>query len=427
MTVSAAKETMAEALGELVDRYRARTPRSADISDRFRRVLPGGETRAVAYFAPYPVVLERGRGARVWDIDGNEYVDVLNNYTALVHGHAFDPAVSAANRALQAGSVFPAPHPAQLELAELLVSRYPRCELVRFTNSGTEAALLALRVARRATSRQKLVLFRGHYHGTAPEFSEGGDDVVEVEYNDVTALGSAIDDETAAVFVEPFLGSGGVIPARNEFLREIERRAHGVGALFVLDEVQALRTAYHGVHGEAGLSPDLVLMGKIIGGGLPVGAVGGTGDLLALTAADRADGIKHSGTFNGNVATMSAGVANMRALDDAAIRSLNDAAGQLARAIEEAGRQHRLPLIVTRFGSIMHVHFLASAPSTATEANAADPRLGAALHLALLEAGVYAAPRGMLNLSTALSAPDLELVARAYDAALGILASAVAA
>jgi len=377
-----------EAQTDLIREYEARTPRSRELFERFRAHLPAGETRTITYYRPYPVVIARGEGPILTDVDGNRYVDVLNNYTSLVHGHAFPPIIEAIREAAAEGTAFPAPHPRQLEWAELLTERYPAVERVRFTNSGTEAAILAARIARRATGRERLLLFEGAYHGTGPEFLGERGDVVRVPYGEIV-----LDESIAAVFVEPFLGSGGVIEAGADFLRELQAEARRTGALFVLDEVQSLRNAYHGVHGALGLEPDLVLMGKIIGGGIAVGAVGGRREVMELTAADRHDALLHAGTFNGNPLAAAAGIACLTALDERAIADLNRRATELAT---------RIPIPVRRSGSIMHVE-------------APDP---AALHLALLLEGVFAAPRGMLNLSTAITGDDCEAVAEAYGRAI---------
>lgn len=384
---------LAVAVGtELIGAYEARTPRSRELFERFRAHLPGGETRTLTYYEPYPVVIARGEGSTLVDVDGNEYVDVLNNYTALVHGHAFPPIVAAIAEAARDGLAYPAPHPRQLRWAELLTDRYPAVELVRFTNSGTEAAILAARIARRVTGRPRLALFEGAYHGTGPEFAGEGGDVLRTPYGELPEL----DDSVAAVFVEPFLGSGGVIEADRGWLAELRESARGAGIVFVLDEVQSLRNAFGGMHAGLGLEPDLILMGKIVGGGIPVGAVGGTEDVLGVTAADRPGALPHSGTFNGNPLAAAAGVVCLEALDEQAIARLNGTAAELA------GRLERTGATVRRSGSIMHV-------------DAPEP---AALHLALLVEGVYAAPRGMLNLSTAMTDDQLELVAAAYERAL---------
>jgi glutamate-1-semialdehyde 2,1-aminomutase len=406
-----------DSMPDLIRQYEARTARSRDYHEQACGYLPGGETRSITHYEPYPVVLAEGHGALIGDVDGNEYVDVLNNYTALVHGHAFPPVVEAVRAALPGGTVFPAPHAHQLALARTLCERFPAAERVRFTNSGTEAALLALRIARAATGRRRVVMFSGGYHGGVPELVDGGAETVRVPYNDADHAAAAIDSSIAAVFAEPFLGTGGVIPASREFLRQVQESARAAGSVFVLDEVQALRNAFHGTHASLGLEPDLVLMGKIIGGGFPVGAVGGRASLMDLTSAARPGSLSCSGTFNGNVITTTAGSAALAALHEPAIRMLNERAGALAERIGDAAGRAGIPVSVTRAGSILHVHLLDSAPETASAAAVVPAGWASALHLALLLEGVYAAPRGMLNVSTALDDGLAARITAGYAAA----------
>ena len=300
--------------------YKAKTPVSRGYLEQFCRHLPGGETRSVTHYDPYPVVLAEGHGAFFCDVDGNEYIDVLNNYTSLVHGHGLRTHYRGGTGRRRLAPCSRLRTGAVSDLASMLTERYPAVEKVRFTNSGTEASLLATRIVRAATGRRRVVIFTGGYHGSVPEFLDNGGDTTSVIYNDFDGAFRAIDSSVAAVFVEPFLGSGGVIPAEDGFLRSIEARAHAVGSLFVLDEVQSLRNAFHGTHSELGLEPDLIVMGKIIGGGLPVGALGGKASLMNLTSARDGGSLSHSGTFNGNVVTMRAGAASLGALDEPAIR-----------------------------------------------------------------------------------------------------------
>jgi glutamate-1-semialdehyde 2,1-aminomutase len=222
----------------------------------------------------------------------------------------------------------------------------------------------------------------------------------------------------AAVFLEPFLGSAGVIPGGEAFLKAAEKATHRAGALFVLDEIQGLRTAYAGTHGSLGLRPDLVLLGKIIGGGVPIGAVGGRADVMGAVRAGASRRVAHSGTFNGNVMAMAAGRVALGLLDADAIELMNGRAERVATAIQSAALSNELPVSVTHVGSILHVHFLAEAPSTAAAARQGSEALTQALHLNLLTEGVYAAPRGMLNLSTVLTDVDVEKIIQAYAASL---------
>ncbi len=402
--------------------FARRTAKSRAECDRLTASLPGGETRSVAGYQPYPVVLVAGAGNTVRDLDGNAYLDLLNNYTSLVHGHSHPRITAAVREALAQGTVFPAPHPAQGRLAELLAARMPAVELTRFTNSGSEAAVLAARLARHVTGRERIVHFTGGYHGTGERFADPSPTVIRLPYNDPAALRTAVDRTVGAVFAEPFLGSGGVVPAREDFLHAAQESARAAGALFVLDEVQGLRNHYHGTHAALGLSPDLILMGKIIGGGLPVGAVGGRADLLDHLSRSAPRQLAHSGTFNGNVLSMVAGAVSMELLTAEEIARLNRMAARLQEDIARAGKLAGLEVTVTRAGSIMHVHFLGAAPADYESAERADRRAGQLLHLALLNHGVYAAPRGMLNLSTAVGEADIDRAAEAYERALAEVA-----
>ncbi len=404
---------------ELMSAFEARSPQSRLLATRLRASLAGGETRSTVFYPPYPLVIQSGVGCRVVDVDGNEYIDVLNNYTSLVHGHRHPAVVRAMQEALQeTGTSHAAPHLSQAELAEHLKERLPAVELLRFTNSGTEATLLAIRIARAATGRRLVVCFEGGYHGSVPGFIDGDPETIRVPYNAPDRLASVVSDSVAAVIAEPFLGSGGVIPAQPGFLSSAISIAREAGAIFILDEVQSLRNAVGGVHGSEQLPVDLITMGKIIGGGLPVGAVGGSAALLRLASALDGGPVNHSGTFNGNVVTMVGGLAAMHSLDGSAIDRLNRDAGMLAARIEAAGERVGLPITVSRAGSIMQVHFVP--PDSRGEPRPSSVRSNrvSQLHLALILEGIFAAPRGMLNLSTPMSHDDLEVVGAAYERAL---------
>lgn len=408
---------MAKTLQGLKREYQSRTAGSQKLHERLIRVLPGGETRSVTHFDPYPLAIQAATGITILDVDGNKYIDILNNYTSLVHGHGYGPVIEAIARATASGIAYSGPHTYLLELGELLVARYPAVELVRFTNSGTEAALLALRVARKHTGRQGVVIFDGGYHGAVPAFMDGDPHVVRLPYNEIDATRQAVGSDTAAVFVEPFLGSGGVISAEEGFLETVRSITAATGTLMVLDEVQSLRNHYSGIHGALEIVPDLVLMGKIIGGGTPVGAVGGRAAVLQITAAPTHGGLQHSGTFNGNPLTMAAGLAALRGLDHDAIELLNTRSMTLESALEEVIASSGVAGYVTRAGSILQVH-PGAVQRAERAANEDDADKVAALHLALLLEGVYAAPRGMLNLSTAMTTDELQTVVAAYSRAL---------
>lgn len=406
----------------LIQEFEARTPRSRRVADRARRVLPGGETRSITFYAPYPASIAEAAGAVVTDVDGNSYLDVLNNYTSLVHGHAFAPIVEAAKVAAGEGVVYPAPHEAQLDLAEHLIGRHSVAEQIRFTNSGTEATLLAMRTAQAVTGRGHFVLFEGGYHGSAPLISGSHPQVTRVPFNDPSAVAKVLDETIAAVFFEPCLGVGGVIPAEREFVQQLRSMTERAGALLVVDEVQTLRASYGGATELYGVDADLVIMGKLIGGGYPTGALGGRASHLRVLDQATPGAIQHSGTFNGHLVSARAGIVALENLTQSAITRMNESAQKLADRIEAAGRASAIPTLVTRFGSMLHVHLQERAPGNAGQVTS-DATDVAALHLALLLEGVFPAPRGLVALSTVLTDDQLDSVALGYERAFARITS----
>ncbi|MFJ4211052.1 aminotransferase class III-fold pyridoxal phosphate-dependent enzyme [Paenarthrobacter sp. NPDC089675] len=396
----------------LVEEYTATRPRSREAFEKARRLLPGGQTRSVTHYEPFPSLIRLGRGQMLVDLDGHEYFDALNNYTSLVHGNAFGPASDAVRALLDQGVAFASVHSEQTDLARRILDRLSSADLVRFTNSGSEASSLAARIARHVTGRREIVMAEGGFHGSVAPLLPGEPNVVLVPYNDLQALEQAVTERTAAVFLEPFQGAGGVIPGKKEYLQHAQKVANSQGALFVLDEIQSLRNNYHGVQENLGLSPDLTLIGKIIGGGFPIGAVAGRAKLLDATSPYTVGGLQHAGTFNGHLAAAAAGSATLDYLDSAAISRLNAGASELASAIEDGAAAAGIKVVVTRDGSIMNIH-PHRVPENAKEA-AKPYKFHRSLHLALMLEGVYAATRGMLNLSTALTDSDLREVGKLY-------------
>ena len=410
---------------EMLDEYESRRPQSQKVFAWARKHLPGGQTRSVTHFDPFPVVLDQGHGYMLRDVDGIEYIDVLNNYTSLVHGNAYGPVRSAVSKVLEAGTAFAAIHTGQIDLARNLEDRLASIDVIRFTNSGSEASALAARIARRFTNRDEVVVAEGGYHGAVPPFSDNDSAIVRVPYNDIDALEAVLSERTAAVFLEPFQGAGGVIVGQQAYLQAAEVAARNYGALFVLDEVQSLRNAPGGAQEELGLKPDITLLGKVIGGGFPIGAVSGRGEVLEVTSPYQAQPLAHAGTFNGHLASVTAGAITLDHLDSHNIGSMNYRAQRLANLIERGGGQAGLSISVTRSGSIMNV-YRGEAPTNAAEA-ASDSKFHVALHLALLLEGVYSATRGMLNASTVMSDEVIDEIghryAKAFTRIAGIAAS----
>ncbi|MGE0732661.1 MAG: aspartate aminotransferase family protein [Acidimicrobiia bacterium] len=411
-------------MSAILSTFLARTPQSAARQDRAASVMPFGDTRTTTYHPPYPLTMASGEGAWLVDVDGNRYLDLLGNYTSLVHGNAYPPIVEAAQRQLARGTAWPARNDAQVELAELLTARVPSVEQVRFCNSGTEATMLCAYVARAVTGRRKVLMARYGYHGSLEEFEvgtlgHGGPETVLATHGDVDDFGRVLDErggEIACVILEPVMGSGGLAAAAPGALAAIAERARRAGALFVADEVITLRLAVGGAQSLQGVVPDLTAMGKIIGGGFPVGAVGGRADLLAVTDP-RAPKLIHSGTFNGNPVSACAGVVSVRELTAERIERMDRLAERLAARLVGAAAACGLPFSVRRQGSLLQC--FCSVEEPAANATRSDADLATALHLAALNEGVFFAARGLLALNTVLDEALVDEAADRIGAAMG--------
>jgi len=386
--------------------YETQFPRSGALMRRAAAVMPGGNTRTTAHYPPFPLAIDRADGPFLWDADGNRLIDLLLNYTSLVHGHRYPPVMEAVTAALECGTAWPAASPEQVDLAGALCRRIRSVEQVRFCNSGTEAGMLAVRIARRATGRRLLLKATEGYHGSYDEL-DAGPETLKAPYGDRDGFLAQIERraaDLAAVVLEPVRGSTGVICPPPEFLRDVAAATRAAGAVFVLDEVITLRLGVGGAQAAAGVDPDLTMMAKLIGGGFPVGAVGGRADLLAHLDPHRSDALQHSGTFNGNVVTCAAGYAAVTALTAEAIDLMGDHGRRLAESLEASAGRHGVPVSVTVSGSLVNLHGPGS--------------LLAEIHLLGLRHGLYIAPRGMIALCTVISDALLGEICDRFDAVL---------
>jgi glutamate-1-semialdehyde 2,1-aminomutase len=413
-----------------VTRYKERTARSREAYARARKSIAGGCSRQTGHWLPYPLTLTRGAGSRVWDLDGNEYIDLINNYTSLVHGHAYPPATEIIAARAQLGTAWPANNLDQIELAERICARVASVDQVRFTNSGSEAANLALQIARAATGRNKILMARFGYHGGIQEFQSGsvnqpGPLTCVARFNDVASFRDQLDAhgrDIAGVFLEPMLGAGGVLAARADFLREVAAATRAAGALFVLDEVQTFRMSTGGLQQLQGVRPDLTLFGKFIGGGLPVGAVGGSREVMRLFDPEALK-VYHSGTFNANPLSMAAGEVTVRDLTAERIAHMDRLALRLRQGLLTAARGAGLPLAVNHLGSLLNLFFMESAPETTWLRS--DQEQVTRFHLASLNHGVMFAPRGFFALSTVMTDALIdEAIARCAAAMRDVAAEA---
>ena len=414
-------------MGSIEQSYIDRTPKSASLVARAEAVMPAGDTRAAGYHLPYPLTLSHANGCTLTDIDGNEYFDLSNNFTSLAHGHAYPPIVDAVSRVIGAGTAWPARNNSQLELAELICSRVASIDQVRFCNSGSEANMLALHVARLHTGgRHKVLMARHGYHGSHEVFEAGffgnrGEKAwvhtLTAPWGDAAAFEQVLADEgddIAAVFLEGAMGSSGLLTAPAEFFQKVIDATHKAGAVFVLDEVITLRMSEGGHQANLGITPDLTTMGKIIGGGYPVGAVGGRADLMSLLDPRRGK-ILHSGTFNGNPVTTAAGIPSLGHLTADKIDTMAALAERLDTGIAAAAAAAGLPYSSRRIGSLVNMYFTETPPVANLLREEGDTmRL---VHLAGMNHGLYFASRGFLVLNTLMTEEHIDAAVAKFQAA----------
>src|SRR5919198_5670147 len=329
----AAVVDLAALVADAERRYVERNPESRRLHEQRAQVMPGGNTRTVIHVPPFPLTIVRGEGARITDADGHVYVDFLGEYTAGLYGHSHPVILEAIHEALADGIVLGAPNRYETALAAAICERFPSVELVRFCNSGTEANLLALSLARVATGKPAILVFEGGYHGSVFFFvTDAGSPInapfpfVIGRYNDADDATRLIGEhahELAAVVVEPLQGSGGAIPGEPDFLEALREATRAHDVLLVFDEVMTSRLSTGGMQQALGVTPDLTTFGKYIGGGLGFGAFGGRAELMQRFDPSRPDALPHAGTFNNAVLTMAAGVAGLRVYDEREAARLN--------------------------------------------------------------------------------------------------------
>jgi glutamate-1-semialdehyde 2,1-aminomutase len=408
MDMTAPNAAIDSALEDAIERYTAKNPKSLRQHKAAAGSLPGGNTRTVLFYDPFPITLVGGEGAYVTSLDGGRYVDFLGEYTAGLFGHS-DPVIrQAIDRALDGGIVLGGHNRMEAELAAAVCGRFPSIERVRFTNSGTEASLLAISTARAVTGRAKIMVIDGAYHGGVFMFAGESPlnapfEFVRATYNDAeqaTALAAEHGDELAAIIVEPMLGAGGCIPAERSFLAALREAADRHGALLIFDEVMTSRLSPGGLQAVHGILPDMTVLGKYIGGGMSFGAFGGRADIMRRFDPHQPDYFAHAGTFNNNVLTMSAGVAAMtKVYTPEAATALNargDALrGRLNRIVEKAGAAMQF----TGCGSMMTAHMCAGAIRNPRDAAQGSKPLRDLFFFDLLDHGVWFARRGMINVS----------------------------
>jgi glutamate-1-semialdehyde 2,1-aminomutase len=402
----------------LIDAYLARTPGSRALFERATASIPGGSTRTTVFNPPYPPYMARGGGLRTWDVDGNEYRDFLGNYTSLILGHAHPDVVAAVDAQVRRGSAFAAPTEVEIELAEEIRGRLPSLELVRFTNSGTEATMFAIRAARAFNGRPLLAKFARAYHGThdtvlagTPGVPDGISGlVVELPWDDADGVEAALigrERDVAAIIIEPVQGAGGIRAADPVFLGFLRDYADRIGAVLIFDEIIAFRIGPNGAQGVFGVRPDLTTLGKIVGGGYPLAAFGGRAEIMDRFDARRPGALSHGGTFNGNPVGAAAGLATLRYLTPdryGRLASLGQRLrDQLAEGFVAGGVDARVDGIASLFQVFVGPTLQGEEQLSATET----------LFLGLLIDGFHLAPRGMGAIATPATEADVDALAAA--------------
>jgi glutamate-1-semialdehyde 2,1-aminomutase len=418
-------DAVAAALAEPRAGYADRNPLSAAAYGRAEAVMPGGNTRSVLFYEPFPLVMVRGEGCVLWDADGHRYLDLLGEFTAGLYGHS-NPVIRAAlDAALDAGWSFGAQNLMEPELARLICDRFASIERLRFTNSGTEANLMALAAAKAFTGRSRILVFKGGYHGGVLTFAAGQSpanvphDIIIGTYNDAEDAGRLIAEnaaDLAAVLVEPMLGSGGCIAGEPGFLAALQEAARAIGALFILDEVMTSRTSAGGFQALLGLTPDLTTLGKYLGGGMSVGAFGGRAEVMALFDPRRPGALPHAGTFNNNVLTMSAGIAGLtHVFTPEAADALRERGDRFRDRLNTLCRAAGAAMQFTGCGSILGVHFTAAPIRNPADSAGGDARLRDLFFFDMAAAGIYLARRCFMALMLPVGEPELDQAAAAVE------------
>lgn len=432
---------------DIIDRieleYRQKTEKSRDLFAEACHYIPGGSSRSLVVFPPYPLAINWAKGSRFKDIDGNEYIDFVNCQSALVHGHAHPRINEAIAQQITKVTASSQASEEEIVLARMLCERVRSVQKVRFCCSGTEAAMYAIRLARAYTGKETILKFEGGYHGSYddvemskvfrpedggkphdpdPVMATGGfptditKRVLVAPFNDHRVLARRIDenkDSLAAVILEPMLAAGGMIPPTEGFLSYVRELTRKNRILLIADEVVTFRLSCGGGQEAYGFEADLTILGKLIGGGLPVAAVGGREDILMLSKY-QSDGpvpskLSLSGTFNGAAVGMAAGIAALEALDPQAIRAMNDLGDcmreQIRRALKEVGVAGQ----VTGNGSLLQLHFTSEPVKDYRSAASAARSISRPLHLWLLNNGISAYPRCGFSLSTAITKEEVDL------------------
>lgn len=435
------------------DRNETSLYKSTALFDQAKTLFPGGTTRITIEKHPVPIYIDRGEGAWLIDVDGNRYLDLGNNYTTLIHGHGFQPVIEAVTKQLRQGSCFANPTAHEIKLASIIRERVPAVGKLRFVNTGTEAVMFAIKAARAHTGRVKIAKFEGAYHGaydwaeisqnSGPENWDGDrpasvpvstatpqsvlDEVVVLPANDIQKTARLFEEhgrELACVLIDLMSSRPGLVPFEPDYLTELRRLADLYGALIVDDEVLNFRLAYEGAARYFDFRPDLFTFGKIIGGGLPIGAVGGPADIMRVfdnSAATPA--VSQGGTFSANPLSIVAGIASMQALDRQTFQRLATLGDRVRDGLARIIVKHNAPFSVTGLGSLFRIHPKSKAPETYRDAyqNNVETQLMRTVVRHMIDKGILMPTGAASSLSTPMTEAEVDFIVECFDQALSAI------
>lgn len=421
---------------KIADVYREKFPESKKRHEKLINYIPGGATRSLSYFKPFPIHIDYGQGAYVYTHEGHKLLDVTNAYGAIVHGHGDPDVVKAVQEGIVRGSQFSTPTDGQYKLAKLLCDRVPGFDKVRFLNSGTESTMFAMRTARAYTGKDKILKMTGGFHGTHDCVAASTkknvitagipkgmtEDMLEVPFNDFDALEKAVREnasELAAVIMEPFLGAGGVVLPKEGYLAHARKVTQENDVLLIFDEIFSFRVNTGGCQKLFGITPDLTTVGKVVGGGLPIGVFGGKEKLMNIFCHENTKTpLYHSGTFNGYETLMQAGYAALSKYDEKAVAYINALGDRFQKRLLDAFRANGLRIQSNQIGSLLNLHFYNAPITRAKQVMESVEHLHTLMHLSLLNKDVFTIPRGLFILSTAMTENEIDQLAAKIDETL---------
>ncbi|TIA05760.1 aminotransferase class-III [Aureobasidium pullulans] len=405
-------------LEKLTQKYKDQNRLSQHQHEEASMYLPGGSTRSVLHFDPFPMTLASGHDCHVTSLDGKEYLDLVSEYSAALFGHSQPEIMDAIRATLEQGINLGGPNKHEAELAKQLVDRFPSIEKVRFCNSGSEANTMALGTAMAYTGRKKtfppkILVFENGYHGAFTNFGDHPNpfniphDFVIAKYNDIEHTKSLLSPDLAAIILEPMLGAGGMIPAAKGFLQFLRQAATDIGAVLIFDEIITSRLHMHGLQTHYNVYPDMTTLGKYLGGGFSFGAFGGSDEIMAIFNPGR--GYFHSGTYNNNLFSMSAGVAAGKFLTEDKIAKANALGDKLRDGINEMAKTYvpedALPLTrATGFGSQVGLHYVGDG----------QEKLRDCVFFYMLDQAIYMGKRGFISINLVHEEHHIDLVIEAF-------------